>query len=295
MLDDVFLSTIEPGQATAWPVTNDEYHATDKAVGSSMLACFRKSPPRYRDIYVDHSIEKNPPTPDMEFGSMVHTLVLEPEQFDQEYAMEPTGPRRTNADKQAFAMWQLAHRDKRQISREAQKEVCEARAMAEIVRTHPIAGLFLRAEGEVETGILWRDPVTQILCKAMPDKLVTGFGALCDFSLKTAADPRPEKFAWEVDRRDYDLQSALYRHAIEALCGRVATTLLCVVGKDDFAGMVWCRVMPPGWIELGRRKLRDALCRLQICTETGDWIAPGQNELSDLEIPHTLQRQLEAR
>jgi len=289
-----FFTMIEPGQAVEWLVSNDQYHATDEAVGSSMLACFRKSPQRYRDLYVDHTMPKKPPTPDMQFGSMVHTLVLQPEQFEQQYAMEPTGPRRKAEEKQAFAMWQLANRDKRQISREAQKEVAEARAMAEAVQSHPIAGSFLRAEGMVEIGILWRDPVTKILCKARPDKLVTGFGSLCDFSLKTAADPRPEKFAWEVDRRDYDLQSALYRHAIEALLGRVATTVQCVVGKNDYARMVWCRIMPPGWIELGRRKLRDALCRLQICLETGDWTAPGQNELTDLEIPHSLQRQLEA-
>ena len=78
-----------------------DYHALPR-LSASGAKTLLKSPARYQ-----HE-RKHPasPTPAMEFGTMFHALVLEPEVFAARYALLPGIDRRTKEGKAAFEVWQ---------------------------------------------------------------------------------------------------------------------------------------------------------------------------------------------
>ena len=78
--------------------TNKEYHSGE-GVSKSDLDLLHTCPAKYR--YRKDNPDDNE-TPAMLFGSMVHKLILEPEDFEREYAVAPECDRRTKAGKAIF-------------------------------------------------------------------------------------------------------------------------------------------------------------------------------------------------
>jgi len=76
--------------------TNEEYHAGD-GVSNSQLSVLIGDPAEYGGLFVDGSIEKSPPTPQMLVGTYLHELVLEGE--IQSGMLIPEGKTVVTADK----------------------------------------------------------------------------------------------------------------------------------------------------------------------------------------------------
>lgn len=148
------------------------------------------------------------PTPQMEFGTAAHTLILEPESFSQEYELF-MGDRRTKAGKLAYQT--IVDEGKKAIS---ESDVARLQAMSNNVQAHmETADLLMNAEA-VELSLLFESPYfAGIECKAQID-LYTKDGILVD--LKTISDiERAEKQFFSLH---YDLQLAYYRDALQQ-CG----------------------------------------------------------------------------
>ena len=75
-----------------------QYHA-DQSIGHSGIIKLLKSPAHLREA-LDHP---SPPTPAMAFGTAVHTHVLEPDRFFEEFAVVEKFDRRTKEGKEAAA------------------------------------------------------------------------------------------------------------------------------------------------------------------------------------------------
>lgn len=95
-------------------------------------------------------------------------------------------------------------------------------AMAERLRSHPIAGKLLTGEGVAEQAMFWRDEATDVWRRGLVDWTTTyrslygnDYPVICDY--KTTTDASPDGFARSVYTYGYHQQDAWYRDGYATL------------------------------------------------------------------------------
>lgn len=166
----------------------------------------------------------NPPAQSaaMRFGTDVHTLVLEPEQFAPVVVpaecLTKSGSRSTAKE---AAAWFAAN-----PGALTEAEVADVRACAGAVLAHPLAAAELAACNLREVPLFWTDPDTGLECKGKPDAF--GGGVLLD--LKTYGGQwTPDLLVREVYSRLYHAQLAFYADGLAANGLTVEAVRLVVV------------------------------------------------------------------
>lgn len=210
---------------------NAEYHAGTDAISSSGLKLLARSPAHYWATYLDPQREPTAPTPAMLMGTMIHTAVLEPHRFDDEYIAIPEGlDKRT---KEGKALWQEIAASGRQPITEAQR--ARAIAVASSLLAHPAARVIFSADGEAESSIFWTDAATGARCKARPDFMVRPCqqwpnGLVVD--LKTTGDAGAEAFMRTAFNLGYHISAAHYTAGFVAEFGVVPAFIFAAVEQD---------------------------------------------------------------
>lgn len=191
-------------QIITWP--EDKYHADRTAVSKSWLDHIDRSPAHLK-AYLDGLI---PSTPRMEFGSLVHAWVLEPDAIESRYLKIPKLDRRRKADKEHYA--ELEDRAKEE-GKAMIDEVTwqQALTIRDAVYGHKAAAAIL-GKGEPEQSVLWTNPETGELCKARADWLRENFIA----DVKTTQNASPSEFAKSMARYAYPKQAWHYREGFDA-------------------------------------------------------------------------------
>src|SRR3954462_13552126 len=70
-------------------LSNEEYHGHTGSISRSAIMDFIESPKKYWANYINPNRPKKEQTPDMVFGEAFHTLILEPYEFHNRFAVEP--------------------------------------------------------------------------------------------------------------------------------------------------------------------------------------------------------------
>lgn len=187
---------IEPNLPSA------DYHA-HPAISKSLLDKVAKSP-LHAKAYLDGAVE--PPTAAMQFGTALHTAVLEPDRYAAEYAFWE-GDRRTKDGKAAYEA--LLASGKSIISRDDNDVIS---AMSVSIRQHPVAGSLLTG-GLVEHSVFWQHK-NVAECKARPDYWLKDAGIVVD--LKTTEDASPAGFARSIAAYRYHVQAVHYLAGTQA-------------------------------------------------------------------------------
>jgi len=180
-------------------LTNDEYHSEREHVSKSWLDKIRKSPATLKAT-LDNKVAVEP-TPAMAFGSMFHSLVLEPDTFNDEYILERKIDRRTKEGKSEYADFLKESEGKQSVS-VVNLEI--AQGMRASVMEHPLASK-LFAGGDPEQSVFFTDS-HGCKCKARADYLKRS----CVVDLKSSVDASPRGFAKSVANFRYDVQDAHY-------------------------------------------------------------------------------------
>ena len=266
-------------------MTNAEYHADPKHVGSTMLKTLLKSPADYYDLYVAKTRSK-PETPAMLLGSLLHTLVLEPETRDDLYYVRPDGiDGRTREGKAFLAQLALVSVGKREVKADA---AAKAEKMAAAVLASTCVADIL-AVAQRELTVFWDEPMGEwpVACKARLDLFVARPDQPRDLilDLKTSDDPTPEAFGRDGDygpiaKFRYDLQLAHYAAGTETATGRACDTGLIVVGSDE-PHDVYLYDMTD-YLEQGTVWRQGALGRLVACRVHNQWHRPEQRKVNRL-------------
>ena len=183
--------------------SNEDYHQ-DPAISSSHVKLIRESPHLYYSKYLDPKAPKQRSTQAMLQGTIVHSAVLEPESFHQEYLVLSAN-RTTKIGKAEIKEAEASGRMAITTS-----EYDLAMAMADAVRAHPAAADLL-SQGEAESSWWWTDPETDLRCKVRPDWLNKSGQYLID--LKTCQDATPRGFARAALSLGYHLQQQHYLQA----------------------------------------------------------------------------------
>ena len=187
-------------------MNNAEYHA-HPAISKSKLDSIARSPLHFWHRYISPDAQPAEPTPAMEFGTAVHSIILEPDLFNSEYALAPSTSRTTKAGKEAWA--EASASGKKLIGADTLESLL---AIRESVFSHPIAKKALEAPGIAESSIFATDPATDLELKCRPDYL-TNSNWIID--LKTTIDASLTEFQRSVSKYRYHVQSAHYKKVVE--------------------------------------------------------------------------------
>lgn len=253
-------------------------------VNWSTLGKMRASPAHYRHA-LTHS---RPPTPDQATGSAVHTLVLEPAEFPDRYAIYQGEGTRASKEYKAFVANVAGDREVLKYD-----EYEEVRAMADAIDQHPAAGP-LFGSGWAERSFVWADPATGLLCKGRTDWLtfdgiVTGDAGKPDrqrvilVDLKTARSSDPREFGRAAASYGYHLQLAHYRAGLTANGIEVSQVLIVVV-ESSAPYDVCVYEITDDQIAKASAEVAALLARVKECSSSNVW--PGRSdEITPLDLP----------
>lgn len=213
----------------------------------------------------------------LHFGKALHCAVLEPNIFDDRYAIaQDFGDCRYKANKEAKEAWAATVEGKAIIDADDGERI---QAMVSAVRAHPKSAMLRR--GVAETPLQWTDVDTGVKCKCMPDYYRKSLALAVD--LKTTEDASPEAFARSVATYRYHVQAAFYMDGLRANelpCDHFV--FVCVEKKPPYAVSVF--ELDEDAIEAGRRAAAANLQTLAECLATDTW--PGYDQrIVKLSLP----------
>ena len=189
----------EPGKT--YDNLNEHIYHRSQGISKStlaMMSCPRKI-----------TATQPPQTPSMLAGSILHKCILEPDKFDDTYAVAPECDRRTKAGKIIYAEFVEDNEDKEVITSELYEK---SMAMQKAVHSHPLASELL-SQGNAEQSHYWTDERTQELCKSRTDWLRPD-NVIVDLKRSASASPWMfSKYIWDYK---YHWQDAWYTRGINA-------------------------------------------------------------------------------
>lgn len=263
-------------------ISNEEYHGgvgysksqLDMVAAAPGLLDWSKKAPR------DNSSTAST------LGTALHTLLLEPELFSQQFVCEPKGTeRRSNVGK---ANAQLFEDEAKRLGQQILKieDLDMLHAQADSVMAHPEARALLESKvGKAELSAYWIDPDTGLLCRCRPDWWAYP-EVIVD--VKTTDYPAAYPFGKSVMDYRYHVQDAFYTDGCTIASGtQIEEFLFLAVGKKREMGRypVHLHRLAPRAKDLGRALYRQdlntiAACQDQIGPATGAWPA-----IEHLDLP----------
>lgn len=263
--DRIARPTFEPGVFPDMP--GELYHAIE-AMSASGATKMLRSPQHYR-LMRD---TPNEPTPAMQFGTVVHAGVLEPDALDSRVAVLPEVNRRTNAGKALIADFEALNPGR--ILLDAAEYDRALRCIA-AVRAHPGAAMLLDG-GEREVSVFWNDGRYGVPCKSRLD--IRSHGGITD--LKTTQDASPEGFAKQIASLLYHVQGAFYISGAEHVLGASPRFFAFIAVESEPPHAVACYALPSNAILAGAHLANRALERYATALAAGVW--PGYPDTIDM-------------
>jgi len=249
----------EPGE---YDIDNKVYHDS-AGISRSGIGELKKSPMHYWQAYLAKNRIRKPDTKAMIFGDAVHTKILEPELFDQRFAVSKKFNGRTNAGKKEKQAFELANQDRKLLNEE---EYLILESIEKDVINHPLIPKLLEG-AKIEKSLYWVDDETELLCKARPDAWTSKY--LVD--IKTTADSTYNAFCYSVRDYNYHIQAAMMIDAIKEITGILYHNFLFVAIQTTPPYKPYVYNLGDSEIEHGRREYKTLLRVLRRCFDTNDW------------------------
>jgi exodeoxyribonuclease VIII len=236
-----------------------EDYVSCEAINASALKEFRKSPLHFQ---IARSFQRKP-TEALQFGRVVHTLVLEPEKFWNEYAcLSDDVDLRTTAGKNMKKDAVERHPGKT-IIRNAEFKAAEK--IAENVKAHSKITPFL-ARAKREISIKWN--IDEIPCKGRIDAYVQSHGVILD--LKTTQNVTTRAFSKSIWQYGYHYQAAWYQRGLQAL-GLPANKFVFIAVEASSPYGVRVYELDDDVLAAAQKRIDEWLIIYQMCESTKSW------------------------
>ena len=265
-------------------MTEAEYR-NHPAVSRSELWKLQESPQKFAWA----KAHPEAPTPALLLGQVFHKLALEPETFQQEYAVAPKCDRRTKEGKAIWAEFQSAAGDKTIVPMEMFEQADE---MCKSLMSVPFAVKLLA--GRKEVPFFWKDDLTGEECKCRVDCLNENFSQPIVVDLKSTTDASTEAFTKAAINYGYDLQSAMYSEGVEANLMQKPLFVFIAVEKDPPYAVNILQA-DELLIRRGHALYRNLLDTYHDCKVSGNWYGylGKNNQVNTLALPSWLAREVE--
>ncbi|WP_180023387.1 PD-(D/E)XK nuclease-like domain-containing protein [Acinetobacter sp. YH1901134] len=198
-------------------MSNDEYHSRPE-FSSSQLKDILRSGAHFYSNNILKEVDRETKSA-MNFGTLAHTLFLEPDKFENEFVIAPKFDRRTKAGKEEALAWEQANEGK--ILVDAEQVEHAKRIVANLQMLSSYADM-QNNYGMAEASIFFTDPEFGLQLRVRPDYHIAPcrafpFGWIGD--LKTTTDARPHAFSKKCADFGYDLSAAMYREGFQQYYG----------------------------------------------------------------------------
>ena len=265
-------------------MTEKEYRS-HPAISRSELWKMSETPEKFR--YAKDN--PNEPTDALIFGQLFHKLVLEPETFAEEFAVEPNADGRTKEGKAIKAEFALASIDKTVVT---SSQYAQAIEMRDAVLKNPKAIALLKGQHEVP--YFWTDEETGEECKCRADCVTDLTNSSIIIDLKSASDAAPDAFQREAIKYGYHFQTAFYKSGMDKVRNKDHRFVFIVVEKKPPYAVNIVEATPE-FINYGEQLMRKFLAQYHECKQTGNWWGYNgpENKIGKLDLPPWLAKQVD--
>lgn len=187
-------------------MTEQEYNQAE-GVRRSDLWKMEDSPEKFK-YFSEHPAEQ---TPAMAFGAGIHKAILEPDTFEDEFAVAPRADKRT---KEGKAVWEAFMAENAGKTLLPCADVDVMREMVVALEQCPLAKKLMWGKGENETPFFWTDKETGEKCKVKLDRFVKFNRRWYVIDYKTATCAETNKFNSSIWKFGYHLQAAMYTEGV---------------------------------------------------------------------------------
>ena len=278
MTKTVFQPTITAGKlAGSYKVAclpAADYHADFQTQSCSLLKPMLVSPAHYKDQFFNgYNGSKS-----KDFGTLLHTLLLEPHRLAVDYAVFAGRKDGRDRDYKDFCAENPGKAVIDDVSLQEARTLAE-KMMHRLVRGRPF-GDYL-AEGEKEVTIYFTDPTTGVKCKTRIDLLHPEIV----FDVKSAVSVVQHEWLRQALNFSYDMQSYMYLLAECLYSGRdKPLPFVFVVGENDRPYSVSAFTAGESFLTKGAGKYQAALTGYAACSRINHW--PDLGEEDTLELEH---------
>lgn len=213
-------------------MSNDEYHASPEFSSSQLKDMLRSSAHFYsKNIIkeVERETKKH-----LDFGTLAHTLFLEPEQFHNEFAVIPADAPKPPTDVMRNAkkpsedsikrvewwdQFNAANGEKITITAE---QLAGAKRIADNLMKLSSYAVMQNDYGMPEASIFFTDPIYGLKLRVRPDYHIAPCKRLPNgllFDVKTTRDARHHKFSKDSGEMGYSLSASMYREGFQQYYG----------------------------------------------------------------------------
>ena len=255
--------------------TIQDYLSKAEFISAHGLMNILRSPFHYKKLL--ERTEK--PSKSMIIGSAFHSLLLEPDVYDEHYIIfrkpEPEKTMGAKVNKEALAEITVDNPHKTILTEDDANEIFKM--VAEVKKVKGARDL-LELKGNVEESVYLE--VDKIKIKIRPDKYCKD-GILID--VKTTKNAHPDSFRRDCLTYHYDLQFAFY---VDMLCKITGTEfkdvfIIAVENSYPHACQVYsCSEI--GFIDIGRQRYQKAMEIYKECLKSGKW--PGYEKYTNDEF-----------
>ena len=169
----------------------------ERPLSYSSLKEFAKSPRHY----LDYLNRKKETTPAMQFGSMVHCLLLQPDKFDSQFAIMPTIDKRTKEGKEAYNKFLEGAVG---LDVVMENDYNDAKAITDNVLSNPELAKYIINCHQFEYEFraeMWGLPIRGFFDGVSKDYIL---------EVKTTMDASPDNLMRDFYNRQYHMQAGLY-------------------------------------------------------------------------------------
>ena len=203
-------------------MANDIYHSSE-GLSRSALMEFKRSPYHYWYKYLNPEALPKEPTDAMILGNLIHTMVLEPDKFQEEFVMKQKFDRRTNIGKEGYGKYMMSLRGRIEIT---EQDLVIANAINKSIEEHDVASKLLQG-CDIEKSIYFTHEPTGIQCKARPDAWINGLV----IDLKSSKDASYRAFQGAAYAGGYFLQAGMIYCALRSIDVELKTFITLAAEK----------------------------------------------------------------
>lgn len=250
-------------------LSDAEYFALPHVNRSVIYDAWKRSPA--------HSRVGIQSTPAMDFGTAVHRLMLQPEEFQKSYGVLKDDWVSKSARPKTTKKWKEAEAKTPGVTLITPKEYEEYNACLQSGYEHPRASNLLSdssAEREVTT--TWTDDYTGLDLKAKYDLISEVHGWIAD--IKTTRDASPGSFSKSAANFGYVFQAAFYLQQVPSY----DYYIIAIETAPPYLTAVY--QFNPDDMQHGQRQVAEALEQYAHCVNENDWHGY-PDDVQTLEMP----------
>lgn len=204
-------------------LSNEDYH-NDSAVSSSGIKLLLKNPYKFWWNSPMNPKKEKIDTKALRLGRLYHTLLLEPEKFEDEFLVLPKG----KLIKSYLKETGLVQEDIEDFNVIREPDLWPAQKAIETMKQEPFYNKYFKDGGYPEVSIFWYEKELDVMCRARFDRL----SAVNAIDYKTTADVDDVKKA--ITNYDYDLSASFYLRSLAQIKAKaVRNEEIHIEGNQD--------------------------------------------------------------